>query len=96
VNTRTKIVSAERVRELAQGKRVRWVRGRFDPLLAEHARRLAALAGLEHLLVVVILDSRHGLLPREARAELVAALAVVDYVTLDPAEGEDLNDEARF
>jgi hypothetical protein len=94
VNTRTKIVSAERVRELAQGKPVRWVRGRFDPLLAEHARRLGGLAGPEHLLAVVILDSRDGLLSRAARAELVAALAAADYVTLDQVEGEDLNDEA--
>lgn len=55
------------------------VRGYFDPLLAEDARRLAACP---RPLAVVIADPPQPLLPPEARQLLVAALACVDVVVL--------------
>jgi len=56
------------------------VAGHFDPLLIEHARMLSEFARPEALLVVVVAPSENPLLTVRARAELVAALAVVDYV----------------
>jgi hypothetical protein len=54
--------------------------GHFDPLLAAHARRLQELAVPGTILVVAVSDPPDPLLPAGARAELVAALAAVDYV----------------
>lgn len=62
---------------------MRWVRGFFDPLLAEHARRLGQLRSADSCLAVVIEDPAQPLLPIRARAELVAGLAAVDFVVLD-------------
>ena len=83
MDTRTKIIGAERVAELARsGAQV--VSGYFDPLVASLAEQLAALKqDLKREgspLVVLIRSSRNPILPPRARAELVAALAVVDYV----------------
>jgi len=63
-------------------KPVRWVTGYFDPLLAEHVRRLAQNTAPGQLLVVEIANPESPLLPQRARAELVAALSMVDYVVL--------------
>jgi glycerol-3-phosphate cytidylyltransferase-like family protein len=67
------------------------VKGYFDLLRAEHARSLDAIrsrTGAATLLAVVLpLD--HSLLPLAARAELAAALRMVDYVL--PGDCEDLN-----
>ena len=62
----------------------RWVSGHFDPLLAEHVRRLAQDQGRdpERLLVVEVTNPAQPLLGQRARAELVAALSMVDYVVL--------------
>ncbi|MCE5307367.1 MAG: hypothetical protein LLG20_06975 [Acidobacteriales bacterium] len=54
--------------------------GHFDPLLIEHVRMLGDFARPEALLVVVVAPSENPLLTVRARAELVAALAAVDYV----------------
>lgn len=59
--------------------------GHFDPLLAEHVRRLSEHAAPGRLLVVEITNPARPLLPQRARAELVAALAMVDYVVLGNA-----------
>lgn len=67
---------------MAGEREIRWVTGHFDPLLAEHARRVNALALPGHLLTVVVTNSSSPLLPLRARGELVAALASVDYVVL--------------
>ena len=61
--------------------RVRVVAGHFDPVLAAHARRLAELA-CGGALIAVVSEPPRPLLPARARAELVAALGVVDYVLL--------------
>ena len=56
--------------------------GHFDPLLAEHVRRLRQYVTPGRLLVVEITNPPRPLLPQSARAELVAALGMVDYVVL--------------
>jgi glycerol-3-phosphate cytidylyltransferase-like family protein len=69
-----------------------YVGGTFDPLLAEHARRLAHLRRNHAGLVVVIIEGDHAILPARARAELVAGLASVDYVIIggEPAVDETI------
>jgi bifunctional ADP-heptose synthase (sugar kinase/adenylyltransferase) len=69
----------------AREHKTKWIRGYFDPLLAEHARLLHAASEPDHLMVVLIGDPPEPLLPSRARAELVASLAVVDYVVIDNA-----------
>jgi bifunctional ADP-heptose synthase (sugar kinase/adenylyltransferase) len=76
------------------------VTGFFDPLLAAHARRLEEIARRGGALLVAIQDPPRPLLVAQARAELVAALAVVDYVILagTPAPGlaESIEADAVF
>lgn len=55
------------------------VSGYFDPLVASHAERLAALKTGEKLLVLIATPD-NAILPAAARAELVAGLRAVDYV----------------
>jgi glycerol-3-phosphate cytidylyltransferase-like family protein len=90
LDTRAKIVPYQEVREMLRDKPARWVAGYFDPLLAEHVRRLRECAEPGQLLVVEIVNLDSPLLPQQARAELVAALSMVDYVVLgngEPANG---------
>ena len=83
VDTRTKIVPAtEAARLAAFGATV--VSGYFDPLLPSHADRLKCLKRPGAPLVVLIADPGDAILPARARAELVAALRVVDYVAESP------------
>ena len=87
LDTRIKILTAAQALETAarlrqEGRTLAAVTGSFDPVLAEHARRLVAAKGDADALAVVITNPRRMLLPARARAELVAALAVVDYVVL--------------
>jgi glycerol-3-phosphate cytidylyltransferase-like family protein len=63
-------------------KKARFITGAFDPLLVEQARALTELSGPNHLLIVIITNPANALLPQRARAELVAALAAVDYVVI--------------
>jgi bifunctional ADP-heptose synthase (sugar kinase/adenylyltransferase) len=56
--------------------------GYFDPLLAVHASRLSRLRNRADALMVVVATPPQPILPGTARAELVAALSVVDYVVL--------------
>jgi len=60
--------------------------GHFDPLLAAHARRLGELASPGAVLIAAVSEPARPILPARARAELVAALAAVDYVVL-PGDG---------
>lgn len=78
MDSRSKIIPAA---DLPSGVRV--VSGYFDPLLAVHAAWLAEARGQAAKLAVVIKDPPTPILPARARAELVAALRVVDYVVLD-------------
>jgi bifunctional ADP-heptose synthase (sugar kinase/adenylyltransferase) len=86
VDTRTKIVSAAEAGLIAAAGAI-VVTGYFDPLLAAHAERLAELKREElRPLIVAIADPENPILPSRARAELVAGLAVVDYV-VESADG---------
>jgi hypothetical protein len=80
MDTRTKIVRAsDAARIAASGATV--VSGYFDPLLASHADRLEELKRDGKPLLVIIALPEKAILPPRARAELVAGLRVVDYVT---------------
>lgn len=86
MDTRTKIIGAGDAQRLADlGATV--VSGYFDPLLASHAERLAALKQNGTALLVVITSPANPILPARARAELVAGLRAVDHVT----EANDVN-----
>lgn len=94
MDTRTKVIGAAAALEAARrvrasGKRVKLVKGCFDPLLAAQARRLRELADPASALFVAICEPAHPILPARARAELVAALAMVDYVILAEAPASD-------
>jgi bifunctional ADP-heptose synthase (sugar kinase/adenylyltransferase) len=91
LDTRTKILTqteavatARRLRQ--EGTPVKLATGWFDPVLAGHARRLEALKKDSAPLMVIVADPPRPILPARARAELVAALRVVDYVVL-PEKG---------
>ena len=55
---------------MLQGQPARWVSGYFDPLLAEHVRRLRECTQPGELLVIEIANPEAPLLPQRARAEL--------------------------
>ena len=97
MDTRTKIITVEDARERLRDKPACWVAGHFDPLLAGHVRRLQEHAKPGHCLIVEVTNPPHPLLPQRARAELVAALRMVDYVVLgDGAQAEDAGLTERF
>jgi bifunctional ADP-heptose synthase (sugar kinase/adenylyltransferase) len=82
LDTRTKIIPLHELQERLRSHAARWVSGYFDPLLAEHVRRLAKAREPGQLLVVEVTNPPQQLLAQRARAELVAALSMVDYVVL--------------
>lgn len=91
MDTRGKILNAADALEAAQslqrsGVDLKVTTGYFDPMLAEHVRRLARIRDGAGALMVVVTDPPAPILAARTRAELVAALAVVDYVVL--AEGK--------
>lgn len=79
MDTRSKIVPLHELPERLQN-RAQWVSGHFDPLLAEHVRQLQQARQWDNPLVVEITNPPQPLLSQRARAELVAALSIVDYV----------------
>ncbi len=85
MDTRNKIIPPERAVSLARelhdnGAAVKVVTGHFDVLVPEHIRRLREIADGSGTLFALVLDPPEPLLSSRARAELVAALAMVDYV----------------
>jgi rfaE bifunctional protein nucleotidyltransferase chain/domain len=75
----------------SEGKRVVWTNGCFDILHAGHARSLADAKALGDILIVginsdasvrVIKGPGRPIMCQEDRAELLAALEAVDYVTI--------------
>jgi bifunctional ADP-heptose synthase (sugar kinase/adenylyltransferase) len=86
VNTRSKIVDAA---AFSGNGPVIVITGYFDPLLAWHARELESIRGRAGAIAVVVLPLVGELLPQRARAVLVAALRVIDYVLI--ADNEDLD-----
>jgi hypothetical protein len=93
VNTRTKIVPIEEAERIAAGGAT-VVGGYFDPLLASHAERLQGLKREGAPLLVLIHDPSNPILPGNARAELVAGLAVVDHVVYQ--SGESITPDVRL
>lgn len=84
LDTREKIIDATQAARIAAlGATI--VSGYFDPLVASHAERLSALkTGLKTngaKLLVLIATPDNAILPAAARAELVAGLRAVDYVS---------------
>lgn len=66
------------------------VTGCFDPVLAGHARRLREIREGFDTLIVVLSEPAQPVLDARARAEVLAALAAVDYVVLPPVDlGQD-------
>jgi bifunctional ADP-heptose synthase (sugar kinase/adenylyltransferase) len=90
LDTRSKILPIEEVRRKLGDRPASWIAGDFDPMLAEHVSRLRECAVPGQALVVEITNPARPLLAQRARAELVAALSMVDYVVLsngEPARG---------
>lgn len=86
MDTRNKIIEPPRAEEIVRGRLssgapLKLTTGYFDPLTAAHARRLAEIAG-EDKLVVCITSPEDPVLEAKARAVLVAALEVAEYVTV--------------
>ncbi len=92
MDSRGKIVAPAQALEIlgrarSAGQTARLVIGHFDPLLPAHGRRLAEIAAPGGLLVVLVTDPPDPILPTRARAELVAALRVIDWVLLGDSTG---------
>ncbi|MBI3472244.1 MAG: hypothetical protein HY013_12885 [Candidatus Solibacter usitatus] len=85
MDTRSKIIDAGRLAELPGPCTL--VAGYFDVLLTDHVRNLRQLRRPGYELVVVLRDPPDSLLEPRARAELAAALDMVDYVVLG-ADGQ--------
>jgi hypothetical protein len=82
VDSRSKIVDAVQAAKIAaDGATV--VSGYFDPMIAWHARWLESFKKPDKPLLVLIATPENPILPMQARAELVAALRVVDFVAED-------------
>jgi hypothetical protein len=91
LDTRTKILSAAALAALKPPQPLLLATGRFGILRAEAARELACARErtAARSLVAVVRPVADELLPPAARAELAAALRVVDYVII--AEDQDLD-----
>lgn len=81
LDTRTKILTLEQALALP-GDQVLLVTGHFDVLQAANARELARLrdSNSSGALLIAVTDPPNPLLAPRARAEMVAAFAMVDYV----------------
>jgi bifunctional ADP-heptose synthase (sugar kinase/adenylyltransferase) len=100
LDTREKIVDATQAASIAASGAI-VLSGYFDPLLAEHAERLAALKPAGAKLLVLIATPQNAILPAAARAVLVASLLAVDYVSeltedLSPHVHLEEEDTERF
>ena len=85
MDTRTKIIDAAQAARIAQaGATV--ISGHFDPMVASHAERLAALKQNGKPLLILITTPADPILPALARAQLVAGLAAVDFVCDTPED----------
>ncbi len=96
MNTRTKILTRAALAAVDPPRPVLMVAGRFDILRVDLARDLAGARGrtAARSLVVVVRPLEGELAPPAARAEMAAALRVVDYVFI--AENEDVDSLAAI
>jgi hypothetical protein len=90
MDTREKIVEPRALR----GMRATLVIAYLDPMLAWHAQRFAEIRTGSQILAVCVLPLASEILPQRGRAELAAALRVIDYVLISP--GSDPNDAEEF
>jgi bifunctional ADP-heptose synthase (sugar kinase/adenylyltransferase) len=92
MDTRSKILSVAAALELRPPVAI--ATGYFDVLRAADARELARVR--HHPLLVVVLPLANEILSQRARAEMVAALRVVDYVVIaDDGDLDRLIDSLR-
>ena len=88
MDTRSKILTLADALRLPAGIAI--VSGTFDVLRAEHARELGAVRNRTGTpLLAVVLPAEKEVLPQSARAAMVAALRMVDYVVTADAAGLD-------
>ena len=95
MDTREKIIAPERALAIAEELRqksvcVHVVTGYFDVLRPALLSRLREVAGEGTRLFAFVLDSEEALLTGRARAELAAALRVIDYVIPCPGNASQL------
>jgi hypothetical protein len=86
LDTREKIRAWDSLKaDLSSGK---WtvVVGTFDPMTAEQAERLHALARHDRKLLAIVQQDNDDLLDADARAALVAALRDVTFVMVETAD----------
>lgn len=79
MDTRTKILSVDEACERLAGRDLTLAVGYFDVLRSAHIRDLANPSGV---LLVAVRTCPDAILPDRARAELAAALRMVDYVVI--------------
>ena len=91
MDTRSKILTPAAALALSPARPLVVVKGYFDILRAGHTRSLDEIRrrASAATLLAIVLPLDHALLPLAARAELVAALRMVDYVL--PGDCEDLD-----
>jgi glycerol-3-phosphate cytidylyltransferase-like family protein len=89
MDTRSKILTLEAALALEPPRPLAMAAGLFDVLRTAHARQLEDVrqhTGAGSLMAVVLPDAA-GVLGQRARAELVAALRMIDYVLTADEEG---------
>jgi bifunctional ADP-heptose synthase (sugar kinase/adenylyltransferase) len=87
MDTRAKIIDlASAVNLRSPSRRMKLVAGYFDVLTPDLVSRLRSLSD-GGLLIAAVLDPPNPLLPARARAELAAALSMIDYVLSLPGSG---------
>ena len=92
MDTRSKILTLAAALELPTVAAI--VTGYFDVLRVEHLHELGRVRGRP--LLVVVLPLAGEIVPQRARAELIAALRMVDYVVIaDDGDVERLIDGLR-
>ena len=85
-DTRSKIVSIEQLRGLLQSQdAIAFVSSMEVPQAGQLRKLEQCAAGHPGKLVVILTDPESPLVPMDARAEVTAALRVVDYVVPSPA-----------
>ena len=85
MDTRAKIITTEQaLARIEQGGNLLVVTGYFDPILSEHAARIAETAREGAEIIAFIAEPPQPLLPLAARLEIVAALRNVSAVAPAP------------
>ena len=80
MDTRSKIVSAKQASANAKDRKTTLLISSFDVLTSARIHRVRALAQPNTPLIAIVTELADSLLPLQARAELAAALAIIDLV----------------